>query len=197
MDVMIFVYTFIAVFILNIIPFFGPPTWMILAFITLFYKVPSLPLFIFVALCASTLGRFVLASFSKEIVRNKFLGIKHRGNMDYLKKYLEKKPLTISSIFLFEALTPISSDALFVAYGLTGLKMRYALIPFFIGRIFTYSFWVYTSFGISQSLNSLSGVSFFTISAIVTTVILIVLLYFFVKLDWQHLITRKKFKLIS
>jgi len=197
MGIVIYLSTFIAVFLLNIIPFIGPPTWMILSFVAFFFPIPSAPLFILTALIAATCGRAVLTSFSKYIVRDRWLAQKYKKNLDNLRKHLQKKPLFTSLVFLLEAITPISSDELFIAFGLTGLELRYALIPFFIGRIFTYSFWVYATIGVSQSVNSILNLSFLTIPFALVSLAFVLLIYFFVKVDWEYLFIHRKLKLIK
>ncbi len=186
----ILIYAFVIIFFLNIIPIFGPPTWMVLSFIAFTYPLPSFPLFILAAVCASASGRFVLALSSKHLIGNHFLSERYRRNISHLKVHLEKKPLRASTVFLVEAFTPLSSDQLFIAYGLTGLKMRYALIPFAIGRIFTYSFWVYGATEVSKQVaaNSLTSLSFFSGSFVLVELLLLFLVYLFVKIDWEYLI---------
>ncbi len=198
MEIMIFIYTFIAVFALNLIPIFGPPTWMALSFITLTYNIPSLPLFVVVALCGSTLGRSMLTIFSERIIRNRFLGRRYRENVNHLKKHLKKKPLTTSIIFLLEAFTPLPSDQLFVAYGLTGLKLRYALIPFAIGRAFTYSFWVFLATEAAKQLgaSSISNLSFLSGPFIAAELIILFLVYLFVRVDWEQFILHHTMRFI-
>jgi len=189
---------FIVIFLLNLIPVFGPPTWSVLSFMSFYYTIPSLPLFIFISLCASTLGRIILTLTSKHILRNRILGIKYRKNMDYLKRHLEKRPHFASAVFFIEAFTPLPSDQLFVAYGLTGMKLRYALVPFFIARIFTYSFFVYMAkrFSDATILHSITPHSFISWPVIVAEVLVLILIYFFVKVDWAHFIMRNKLKII-
>jgi hypothetical protein len=197
MLIAVFVYAFIAIFLLNLIPVFGPPTWMVLSFIAFTYPIPSIPLFIFVAICGSVSGRSVLTLSSKYIIRNRLLSDKYRRNVDHLREHIEKKPLAASGIFLAEAFTPLPSDQLFIAYGLTGLKLRYALIPFAIGRIFTYSFWVYGATEVSKrvAVDSLTSLSFFSGSFVLVEFLLLFLVYFFVKIDWEHLILHHRFRI--
>ncbi len=193
----IFIYTFIIVFLLNLIPIFGPPTWMVLSFIAFTYPIPSFILFVLTAVAASTLGRFVLTLSSKHLVRNHLLSGRYRRNIDHLRTHLQKKSMTTSSIFLIEAFTPLPSDQLFIAYGLTGLKMRYALIPFALGRIFTYSFWVYTATEVSKRVaaNTLTKLSFLSSSFILIELSLLFLVYVFVKIDWEYFILHHKFRI--
>jgi hypothetical protein len=198
MVISVFVYEFLAIFLLNLIPILGPPTWSVLAFISFNNTIPSLPMFIGVALCASTLGRTVLTLSSKYILRTHLLDKKHRKNMDYLKSHIEKRPHFASLVFFIEAFTPLPSDQLFIAYGLTGMKLRYALVPFVLARIFTYSFAVFTATEFSKSIlaKSLAHLSFLSWSFILAEILLLFLVYSFVRMDWEHFIMNRKFRLI-
>lgn len=198
MVVNILIYEFAAIFLLNIIPILGPPTWTVLAFISFSYPIPSLPLFILVALFASTSGRLVLTLSSKHILRNHLLSEKYRRNMDYLRRHLEKRPYYASAVFFIEAFTPLPSDQLFIAYGLTGMKLRYAFIPFVVARIFTYSFSVYAASEVAKTLwaKSLAHISFLSWSFILAEILLLFLVYYFVKTDWEHFILHRKFRIL-
>jgi|SRR3989344_3379152 len=193
----VYIYTFISVFLLNIIPAFGPPTWMILSFIAFNYNIPYLIPFVLVAVAASTSGRFVMTSLSKHIIRNRLLSEKYRRNVDHLREHLEKKSMATSTVFLIDAVTPLPSDQLFVAYGLTGLKARYALVPFAIGRLFTYSFFAYTATEVSKyaAANSLTSLSFLSGSFVIMELLLLLFVYFFIKIDWEHLILHHRFRI--
>jgi membrane protein YqaA with SNARE-associated domain len=194
----VFIYAFIIVFLLNVIPIFGPPTWLVLSFISFNYPISSLPLFVLVTLTASTLGRIILTLSAKHIIRNRFLGEKYRKNMENLRKRLEKRPYAVAIIFFLEAFTPLPSDQFFIAYGLTGMKLRYAIVPFFVARLFTYSFWVYAASEVSKGIaaNSLLNFSFLSWSFLLGELLLLIFIYFFVKLDWQRLILEHKVKIL-
>ena len=196
MDLLFLIYVFIIVFFVNLIPIFGPPTWMVLAFISLTYPSPNFAPLIFTAVCASTLGRGVLTLSSEKIIRNHFLGEGYKRNINHLKENLKKKPLTISTVFLAEAFTPLPSDQFFIAYGLTGLKLRYALVPFFIGRVFTYSLWIYVATEAAKVIaaDSLTSFSFISTQFIIVELAILFLLFLFVKIDWQYFILRRKFR---
>lgn len=198
MEIIIFLLTFIIIFLVNLIPAFGPPTWMVLSFIAFTYPIPSYPLFILVAVTASTSGRYFLTISSERLIRNRFLGDGYKKNIDHLREHLEKRKKTLSGIFLLEAITPLPSDQFFIAYGLTGLKARYALVPFFIGRIFTYSFWVYTATEASKSLaaKSITNLSFLSASFILMELAIIFLVYLFIKIDWEYFILHHRLRIL-
>ncbi len=63
------------VYTTNVIPFFMPATWTVLAFIAITYKIPLLPLAIIGATFA-TMGRLTLAKLSQTVLREKLLNPK-------------------------------------------------------------------------------------------------------------------------
>jgi membrane protein YqaA with SNARE-associated domain len=198
MEIVVLIASFLVVFALNVIPILGPPTWMTLSFIALLYPIQPVMLFIFVAICAATLGRFVLTLLSKNIIRERLLSKRYLKNVNYLKRFLEKNKKIVSIIFLIEAFTPFPSDQFFVAYGMTGLKARYALIPFALGRIFTYSFWVLTATQVSKQIaaSSLSDLSFLSWPFILAEAAFLCLVLIYVRIDWKHMIEKRKFRFL-
>jgi uncharacterized membrane protein YdjX (TVP38/TMEM64 family) len=130
------------IFGLNIIPAFAPPTWMAVAFIGFEFPGTNTVLLALVAATAATLGRITLAKLSHWLVREKLLSDAHRKNIDIVKERLEKRAVLTLSVFLFYALSPLPSNFLFIAYGLTGLPLLRIALPFFIGRTASYSFFI-------------------------------------------------------
>jgi uncharacterized membrane protein YdjX (TVP38/TMEM64 family) len=78
------------------------------------------------------------------VLREKLLSDAHRKNVDIIKERLEKRAVLTVGVFLFYALSPLPSNFLFIAYGLTGLPLLRIALPFFIGRTATYSFFILT-----------------------------------------------------
>ena len=152
-DMTIVLLLFIVVFALNIVPAFAPPTWMTLSFVGL--TVPSVNVMLLAAVgaTAATLGRVGLAKLSRLIVRQKFLSEQARLNVDALKQGIEGRKALTSTMFVAFALSPLPSNYLFIAYGLTSLPIILLAAPFFIGRILSYGFWVTTASALGDRLN--------------------------------------------
>src|SRR3954452_17888569 len=130
------------IFGLNVIPAFAPPTWMAVAFIGFEFPATNPVLLALVAATAATLGRITLAKLSRWLVREKLLSDPHRKNIDIIKERLEKRAVLTIGVFLFYALSPLPSNFLFIAYGLTRLPLLRIALPFFIGRTASYSFFI-------------------------------------------------------
>ena len=188
---------FIVVFALNIVPAFAPPTWMTLSFVGL--TVPSVNVMLLAAVgaTAATLGRVGLAKLSRLIVRQKFLSEQARLNVDALKQGIEGRKALTSTMFVAFALSPLPSNYLFIAYGLTSLPIILLAAPFFIGRILSYGFWVTTASALGDRLNldSFELSSYLGAYFLVSQLLLVPVMYGFTRIDWHAAFAQRKFKI--
>lgn len=187
---------FATVYVLNTIPAFAPPTWMILSFIG--FNHPQLnPLSLaLVAAFAATFGRITLAILSQHIIRNKLLNSRTKENIDALKGTLESRKSQTMWALLVYSFTPLPSNYLFIAYGLTALPIKLIAVPFFIGRMVSYVAWIslgqetYKNFDVYT--NYVGG--YLSVYFILTQIVLLLLIYFFAKVDWRAVLDEKKFR---
>ena len=191
----VFLVIFIVVFALNVIPIFAPPTWSVLSFIAIRFN-SNVVLLAVVGAVAATLGRLVLAKLSTVIVRQKFLSDDTRKNIDAVKDRLESKKKLTFGILLFYAFSPFPSNHLFIAYGLTGLKLKLIAIPFLLGRVVSYAFWAYTASSVAELLNyeSVTSKSFFSYYFVASQLFGLLTIYLFTRIDWQRVLTEKRLR---
>lgn len=130
----------IFIFGLNIIPVFAPPTWTVLAFYYLKYDLSLIPVVIIGAV-AATLGRIVLYLLAKNYFA-KLFPQKWLANLHILGRFIEShESLTIPVVIAY-AFSPLSSNQMFIAAGLSGLHIRIIAFSFLIGRLISYTFWI-------------------------------------------------------
>lgn len=189
----VLLYTFLAVLAINFAPAFAPPTWIVLSFIVINFQVPHILLLVLIGTLAASLGWLALAKLSYLIIRQHLLSDKTKINIDSLKNYLERNKKLTYKIFLFYAFSPLPSNQLFIAYGLTSLKFRYVAWPFFVGRLCSYTFWALTASKVSERLasESLQTLSYFSYFFVVSQALIFLVIYLFTKLDWQKLLEEK------
>lgn len=185
---------FVLIFGLNLIPAFAPPTWMALAFVGFQYHDSSAVLLAGTGAVAATLGRLTLAKLSHRLLRKKLLSDAHRANIDVIKDRLEKRTTLTVGLFLFYAFSPLPSNFLFIAYGLTGLPLLRVALPFFIGRFVSYGFFTVSGAAVGRKLeiNSLVSGVYATAWFIVTQVLILGALYCFTRVDWKALFDHRK-----
>jgi len=178
---------FILVFILNVVPAFAPPTWIRLSFLG--FSMPHVPMgaLALIGATAATLGRVTLAKLSRAIVRGRFLDEPTRKNIGAIKDVLEKRRVFAFGTFLAYAFSPLPSNYLFIAYGLTTLRLTLVAFPFFVGRLASYSFWVTTASAVGDrlDLDSIESVSYVGIYFIASQLLLIPIIYIFTRIDWR------------
>jgi hypothetical protein len=187
---------FAVVFILNVVPAFAPPTWMTLSFIG--FTIPDVPVgtLALIGACAATLGRVTLAKLSRSIVRGRLLGERTRENIDAIKSGLEQRRVVTFGMFLAYAFSPLPSNYLFIAYGLTTLRLALVALPFFVGRLASYSFWVLTATTIGDRLNmdSMESASYVGLYFIISQLLLVPVVYLFTRIDWRAAIEKRRLR---
>jgi hypothetical protein len=193
--VVVFLLVFLVIFVLNVVPVFAPPTWSVLSFIAIRLD-SNLVLLAVVGAVAATLGRLVLAKLSRVIIRQRFLSDATRENIDVVKDRLESKTTLTLGALLFYAFSPFPSNHLFIAYGLTTLRLKLIAIPFLAGRMMVYSFWAFTASGAAQMLNYRSDTSrsIFSYYFIASQLLGLLSIYLFTKIDWRRVFAEKRLR---
>jgi hypothetical protein len=79
------------------------------------------------------------------------------------------------------------------------LKLKIAAIPFFIGRLISYTFWAITASEVSKAIDitSLKSGAYFGGFYIFVQIFAFYLVYLFIKLDWKVLFEEKKFRFVK
>ncbi len=185
---------FVLIFGLNLIPAFAPPTWIALGFVGFQFPQTNPLLLALIGAAAATMGRVALAKLSHWILRERLLSEIHRKNIDVIKGRLEKRTALTFGLFLFYAFSPLPSNFLFIAYGLTGLPITRVMLPFFIGRIISYTFFIVSgaAAGRRWHVGSLESALYTSGWFIATQVLIIGVLYAFTRLNWKVLFDQRK-----
>lgn len=102
--------------------------------------------------------------------------------------------MTFSTFFGY-ALSPLPSNYLFIAYGLTSLPMRLVILPFFIGRFLSYAFWAASAAMVGKRLDLdwFESTPYFVAYFLLSQLMLVPAIYVFARLDWRLLLTERRF----
>jgi hypothetical protein len=87
------------------------------------------------------------------LVRQNLLSEGTRQNIDAIRLGIEGRPAITFGAFLGYAVSPLPSNYLFIAYGLTSLPIAYLALPFFVGRTLSYGFWLETASTVGDKLD--------------------------------------------
>lgn len=190
---------FTIVFLLNLIPAFAPPTWMVFSFIGFRYPAFNVTTLAVIGALAATTGRLILAKFSRVIIRQRFLSEASKQNIDAIRAGLAGKEKLTFSVFLFYAFSPLPSNYLFIAYGLTNMELKLVALPFFMGRAVSYAFWGHGSAAASRWLGVEAGdlLAYLSVYFVATQTLILYLIYLFTKVDWRAVFAQHILKLLS
>jgi len=184
------------VFVLNLLPAFAPPTWTAMSFIGL--TIPGIN-FIWIALVsaiAATCGRIALAKLSHVLVRQRLLSERTRQNVDAIRVGIERRPVITFGTFLGYSISPLPSNYLFIAYGLTSLPIAFVALPFFVGRLVSYGFWLKTASAVSDRLDLdwLDSAHYFVGYFLISQLLLVPVIYCFTRIDWHAAFVERRFR---
>ena len=184
-----------AIFLLNIVPAFAPPTWMVFSFVGFHFPEHNGASLAIAGALAATLGRVTLAKLSRVVIRQKFMSADARRNVDAIRENLKGRTKLTFGLFLLYAFSPLPSNYLFIAYGLTAMDLKLIAIPFFLGRTVSYSFWRFASAAVARKIATDSETTwpYFSGYFIVSQIAFLFLVYAFTRIDWHRLLTDHSF----
>ncbi|MPV65182.1 hypothetical protein [Burkholderia sp. BE17] len=185
---------FLVILLLNLIPAFAPPTWMAMSWVGFNLPAGNPLIFAVVAAGASTTGRVILATFARSLVRSRWIRESDRENIDIATHWLRKHKTLTASAFFFYALSPLPSNYLFIAYGLSGLPLKIIAAAFFIGRTMTYAIWALLGRFASTRLDVESQLEGTYLGGyfVVTQLVLLGLVFALMKLNWRALVNERR-----
>ena len=126
----------LAIFAINLLPAFGPPTWALLVFLSLSYQLHPAVL-VPIGAASATAGRMVLA-LATGAFRSR-LSPRRVASLEALRDAVTARPhRALLGLGLF-LVSPLPSNQLFMAAGLLAIPLRALAAAFFVGRLVAYS----------------------------------------------------------
>lgn len=172
-----------AIFAVNLLPAFGPPTWTLLVFATLEFDLEPVLLVPLGAVAAAS-GRLTLAEGARHA--RGLLNPERLTNLDAARDVLTgTRRRTWTGLGLF-ALSPVPSAQLFVAAGLLAVPLVPLTVAFFAGRLVSYSIYVSAASVAADTLGDVVRNSFSSPIGIALQVLMLALLVVLWRVDWTR-----------
>lgn len=132
---------FLIIFAENLMPAFGPPTWLVLVYLTLAFGLEPVPLIV-IAVITAAIAHWLMAHAFRRLRPR--LPKAYVRNMNNLGAKVVKRSSTMWGLFVVFLWSPLSSAQLFVAAGLMPqIRILPLTLIFALGRCFTYSTYVF------------------------------------------------------
>jgi uncharacterized membrane protein YdjX (TVP38/TMEM64 family) len=185
---------FVFVLILNIIPALMPPTWMVLSLIHISFPDYFTPLPLALVGCtASTFGRFFLSYIGT--ASRGIMGEARKSSLTELRRTIESKRGGGFLLSFLIALSPLPSNAYFIAVGMMQYQALEIFAGFMAGRFLSYWLMISLTKVVASSFRELFRNELYTITII--DLIGIGSAIFLTLIDWDKLIKEKRLRIIS
>ncbi|WP_067901029.1 hypothetical protein [Nocardia vaccinii] len=173
------------VFLVNLMPAFGPPTALVLVLFKLNWHLNPAVLVVAGALTAGG-ARFLLATATGRIRAH--LSAHRLASLEAAKQYLTgHKARSLLGLALF-TLSPLPSAQLFEAAGLMRIRLLPITAAFVAGRLVSYSLYIGASSVAERSLGAAFTNSLTSVPGVVVQVLLLVAVVLIARLDWTKLL---------
>jgi hypothetical protein len=175
------------VFVVNLLPAFGPPTSAVLVSLTLSFDLASAPLIITGAVAAAS-GRLALATAARRLRPR--LSDQRRASLAAAEGYLvANRARAIVGLGLF-ALSPVPSGQLFTAAGLMEVRLVPLTVAFFAGRLVSYTIYVTGAAAIKESFGGAVVDSLTSPIGIAVQVVALAALVALLRVDWTRVLSK-------
>jgi uncharacterized membrane protein YdjX (TVP38/TMEM64 family) len=188
---------FVVVFALNVVPTFAPPTWMAMSVFGFKYPDANPWIVAVVAAAAATGGRSVLAHLARRIVHSRWVAQKMRDNLAVVAEAIQRRRSVSFVAFLCYAFSPLPSNALFLAYGLSTAPLHMLAVPFFLGRVVSYAIAVIGGSAVSRHFDFEASWASTWIYFVLSQLAMLAVVYAFTRIDWRKTSEERRVRWLS
>jgi len=185
-------FVFIAAFIVDSVPFIGPPAWTVMVFFQMRYHL-NIWMVLVVGVIGSTIGRYLLSKYipwlSEKVIKKQ-----KNEDIQFIGEKLRDKGWRVQLFVLLYTLVPLPSTPIFTAAGMARIPSINILPAFFIGKFTSDMIMVLTGDYVAKNAQAIAQ-GFFSWKTIIGTAIGIIIIAVFLFIDWRTLLQKKKFRL--
>ena len=172
---------FAASLVCDLLPFIGPPAWTVMVFFLMRYDLNPW-LVLMVGVPASTVGRYLLTLYIPRLSEHVMTRRKN-DELKLLGKKLSQKLWRAWTFILGYTLLPVPTTPLFTAAGIAHVTPLTVLPPFFVGKLISDAFMVFTGrYAAANAGDILHGT--FSPKTIIGTLVGLIVLVLFLFVDW-------------
>ncbi len=187
-----YILVFIASFIVDSVPFIGPPAWTVMVFFQMKYHL-NIWVVLVVGVLGSALGRYVLSKYIP-FLSSKIIRKEKNDDVQFIGEKLSGDGWKIQLFVLLYTLVPLPSTPLFTAAGMARIKAIRVIPAFLVGKFTSDMVMVLAGDYAAKNAAAIWD-GLLTWKTISGTLLGIILVFVFLFIDWRKLIQEKKFTL--
>ena len=187
-----YVFVFIASFLVDSVPFIGPPAWTVMVFFQMRYNLDIWWVLV-VGVIGSAIGRLVYSKYIP-LLSAKVIKKEKNDDIHFIGQKLAGKGWKVQLFVLLYTLMPLPSTPLFTAAGMARIKTINIIPAFLVGKFTSDMVMVLSGDYAAKNAQALAQ-GFLSWKTISGTVLGVILVCVFLFIDWRTLLVEKKFRL--
>ena len=192
MTLFYYILVFIASFLVDVIPFIGPPAWTVMIFLQLKFGLNSW-MVLLIGVTGSAIGRYSYSVYVHHLSK-KYITEQKNADMAFIGNRLASRGWKVHLFVLIYTLIPIPSTPLFTASGVAKISPLHIMPAFFTGKFISDAAMIFTGNYVAENIDSIAKgmISWQSITGTALGLVLISLFFF---INWQKLLVEKKLRL--
>lgn len=192
MPLLIYFLVLVASFLVDVIPFIGPPAWTVMVFFQVRYELDIWLVLLF-GVTGSAIGRYYYSVYVKWL-SYRFIKAEKNQDLSFLGERLSKNGWKVQLFILLYTLIPVPTTPLFTASGVAGIRPLHIMPAFFVGKFASDALMVLTGDYVATNISSIAS-GFFNWQSLLGTILGLIIISMFFFIDWQKLLSERKLKL--
>ena len=172
---------FLASIIIDTIPFIGPPAWIVMVYFQMRYGL-NMWWVLIGGVLGSTIGRYLLTIYVPWLTA-KAVNQKKDEDLAYLGQKLNNKGWRLQMVVFLYTLFPVPTTPLFMALGMSKVKVLKVLPAFLVGKFISDMYMVYTGKIAAKNVGDMMN-GFITWKVLAATIACLIFLCAMLFIDW-------------
>jgi len=192
MNILIYFFVFLSSLIVDVVPFIGPPAWMVMVFFQVRFGL-NIWIVLITGVLWSAAGRYLYSAYI-HLLSKRFIKPEKNDDLQFIGKKLANNNWKVQLFVLLYTLMPLPSTPLFTASGSSGIKTLTLIPAFIVGKFISDAIMVFTGNYVVNNVNSIIH-GLLTRKVLVGILIGLMLICLFLFTDWRKLLEEKKFRI--
>ncbi|OQP63861.1 hypothetical protein A3860_23275 [Niastella vici] len=190
MNILIYILVFVSSLAVDIVPFIGPPAWIVMVFFQIKFGLNIWIVLIF-GVVGSAAGRYLYSTYIY-LLSKRFIKSQKNDDLQFIGGKLSTNSWKVQLFVILYTLIPLPSTPLFTAAGCSRIKTLYLIPAFFLGKFISDAVMVFTGNYVAYNIDSIVH-GLLSWNLLVGTIIGLLLIGLFLFIDWKKLLQEKKF----
>ncbi len=186
-----YLYVLLASFLVDVIPFFGPPAWPVMVFFQLRFGL-NVRWVVTLGVIGCTIGRYVLSVYIPALSRM-VISPEKNEDIQFIGEKLAANGWKVQLFVFLYTLMPLPSTPLFTAVGMAKIKPWHVLPAFFAGKFISDMAMVLIGRSTANNVQNILYGAYFR-KSIMGALGGLIIVYLFLCIDWHQLIKWRKLR---